>query len=505
MRHRPRVLSIAALLAVCSLAVLVPQASAAKKGKGPRQGVRTTKVMKDGTRVLKFSFGPVKINPGQNDIAIDPNTVVRPKGNGWITSFAPNLIRADGSVPPVDVIHLHHAVWLVNYAPTWAAGEEKTRVSLPKGFGWRYTTSDQWLMNHMIHNLTSNKDKVWIVWTMKFVPDGTKAAQNMKQVRTQWMDVHPGIYPVFDALKGSGKNGRFTYPDDQPNAYGTRPNGQPRRQGNQWVVDHDSTIVGTAGHLHPGGLYTDLTITRNGQTRLLFRSRAHYYEPAGSVSWDVSMGATPPKWRAAVKKGDIIAVHATYDVRKASWYESMGIMPLAVTDVPRGGADPFATNLGAMKGVLTHGHLPENDNHGGTKTSAYRDPRKLPDGPAGGEVDIKDFTYSQGDLTSQGKAGRPAVVQRGQALTFRNLDAPRYIFHTVTSCASPCTRLSGIAYPLPNGAVTFDSAELGTSRSFGQPASGRDTWQTPANLSDGTYSYFCRIHPFMRGAFRVKG
>jgi plastocyanin len=24
-------------------------------------------------------------------------------------------------------------------------------------------------------------------------------------------------------------------------------------------------------------------------------------------------------------------------------------------------------------------------------------------------------------------------------------------------------------------------------------------------LTDGTYTYFCRIHPFMRGAFRVKG
>src|SRR3954449_10581788 len=124
MRHLPRVPSIAALTAVCALAVLVPQASAAKKVKGPKQGVRTTKVMKDGTRVLKFAYGPVKINPGQNDIAIEPNKLVRPKGNGWITSFSPNLIRSDGSVPPVDVIHLHHAVWLVNYQPTWAAGEE---------------------------------------------------------------------------------------------------------------------------------------------------------------------------------------------------------------------------------------------------------------------------------------------------------------------------------------------------------------------------------------------
>ena len=25
-----------------------------------------------------------------------------------------------------------------------------------------------------------------------------------------------------------------------------------------------------------------------------------------------------------------------------------------------------------------------------------------------------------------------------------------------------------------------------------------------ANLPAGTYTYFCRIHPFMRGSFRVK-
>jgi plastocyanin len=32
---------------------------------------------------------------------------------------------------------------------------------------------------------------------------------------------------------------------------------------------------------------------------------------------------------------------------------------------------------------------------------------------------------------------------------------------------------------------------------------GTTSWKTPKNLSPGTYTYFCRIHPFMRGAFRV--
>jgi plastocyanin len=48
----------------------------------------------------------------------------------------------------------------------------------------------------------------------------------------------------------------------------------------------------------------------------------------------------------------------------------------------------------------------------------------------------------------------------------------------------------------------FDSGELGDK---GPPTAGRLTWSTPSDLPDGTYTYFCRIHPFMRGAFRVDG
>ena len=71
---------------------------------------------------------------------------------------------------------------------------------------------------------------------------------------------------------------------------------------------------------------------------------AKYFEPAGAVSWDVSMTATKPNWRVAVKAGDRLNVSATYDTRKASWYESMGIMVLFFADGKRPGAkDPFAS------------------------------------------------------------------------------------------------------------------------------------------------------------------
>jgi plastocyanin len=48
--------------------------------------------------------------------------------------------------------------------------------------------------------------------------------------------------------------------------------------------------------------------------------------------------------------------------------------------------------------------------------------------------------------------------------------------------------------------VVFDSGQLGNA---GQPTAGRVTWSTPTDLPAGTYTYFCRIHPFMRGGFEV--
>src|SRR3954452_6081601 len=61
---------------------------------------------------LHFKYGPIHIAPGQNLILAGPVTIEKPAYDGYMTSFKPNLVRADGSVPPIEQIHLHHAVWL---------------------------------------------------------------------------------------------------------------------------------------------------------------------------------------------------------------------------------------------------------------------------------------------------------------------------------------------------------------------------------------------------------
>jgi plastocyanin len=450
-----------------------------------------------GVQHLHYRFGPLHIAPGQNTINLAP-TRLRPTVPGYITRFKPDLEYANGKKPSVDIIHLHHGVWLVDGEPRFAVGEEKTIVTLPKGYGYRYTPSQSWVIDYMIHNLTVNPDTVYITYDIDFIPDTSPLAAGMKTVHTQWMDV-AGLraYPVFDALRGTGHHGRLTFPDDEPDNPAVGP-------AHSWTVSQPTTLVQTAVHLHPGGLRGYLTVTRGNRTVRIFTSRAHYWEPAGAVSWDVAMTATAPDWRVALKPGDVVKVHVVYDVSKASWYEVMGIMPIAVQDNSTAGRDPFTQKLD-QKGHLTHGRLAENRDSGGGPTG-LPDPAKKLDGPVGTtQVTIGGFVYSQGDMTMTGLPSRPAVVHQGQALTFLNQDSGKDIYHTITACKLPCNRSAGIGYPLANGPVDFDSGELGFGPRGFTAAANRDTWSTPVDLPKGTYSYFCRIHPFMRGTFRVVG
>jgi plastocyanin len=266
------------------------------------------------------------------------------------------------------------------------------------------------------------------------------------------------------------------------------------------------------------------------EVRKLFRSGAHYYEPAGAVSWDVSMEATRRNWRISLQPGDTVSINVAYNVKHASWYESMGILPLAWTkaDDPKA-RDPFTQEADVKRmfdkgGILTHGRLPENIDTHANKDLGLRDPRDLKDSgpvPEGG-IGIRSFYFLDGGFSVvrdfPASEMKPPVIHSGQTVTFTNFDAQpgepqtQQAWHTITSCAAPCNRGSGIGYPLANGPIEFDSGQLG----FGQNTSAgvttqTDTYTTPP-LTTGrkhpnkakTYTYFCRIHPFMRGSIRVE-
>ena len=331
----------------------------------------------------------------------------------------------------------------------FAVGEEKTNMKLPPGYGYAYKTTDRWLLNYMLHNLTPDRAKVWVTYDIDFIPATSPAAKGIQagapdlDGRAERRDLSRVRHP-----RGGGHDGEFTYPDDATDPY----KGGPAK--NVWTVEPDGVLLATAGHVHPGGLRDDLWLQRTGavvptdrakpgttDTVHLFSSVSHYYEPAGPVSWDVTMSATPDDWRVQVHKGDKLSVTATYDSKLGDVVRGHGNHGRVDGRRARKGTDPFTKNV-SVPGVLTHGHLPENDNHGGPTPDPehYVDVTKLPSKmlPNGYVIPISNFVYARGDMSI---ATSVPTIKAGQSLTFKNLDSPlgNGIWHTITACRRRAT------------------------------------------------------------------
>jgi plastocyanin len=294
------------------------------------------------------------------------------------------------------------------------------------------------------------------------------------------------IYPVYNPAKdGSGYTETFS-------------------------ADQDAEIVWVGGHVHPGGLRDELhSVTCPGKP-LLFSSDAVMNQGDASFgSWDYRMTVSPPDWRYTVRRGDQISVTGYYD-NLHPWYEAMAIMfawahPL--TPAEMAAQPPPCTLPSTTAGAVTDApYAPENNPapvFGGDGEQPLGSPTAS---AATTDVTIAGFNYYPG-----GGAGQPAGVTKGATVTFRNADAAASIFHTITSCANPCNGLWGQKYPLatwPSSTDLGDSGQLGYGPPDATAATQKDSWSftIPSDAPTGEiFTYFCRIHPEMRGSLEVVG
>ena len=163
----------------------------------------------------------------------------------------------------------------------------------------------------------------------------------------------------------------------------------------------------------------------------------------------------------------------------------------------------------ATRASPTHGHLAENDNFGGpqgdTLDDAERRRRHRP-------VDIAGFLYTPGDLSmiehdrhpdgDAGPAGArsPTSTAPSTCTTRSRRARTRARARRARRSRSPTARTS------TGRPIDFDSGELG----YGIPGDHRGeehhragTSTSPATQPGEVVTYYCRIHPFMRGAFEV--
>ena len=289
----------------------------------------------------------------------------------------------------------------------------------------------------------------------------------------------------------------------------------------------------------------------------------HGQAGAQPKSWNMSMTITgsPLDWKVKIRKGDKLRINAVYDSELGSWYEGMGIVVAYVAPkdpIKPAGVDVFTDNVildrgvpskapkikgywdgdkkfrpgtctadltGATKrlclrGMVTHGMYHESTHTGGCpKSGCPALPKK--DGPLVTDIHSVGFTYGNADLGVIGQTGIP-LVKKGQPVRFWNEDAAARIWHTFTRCKEPCTGTTGIDYPIADGGkgakdhMDFDSAEIGWGLMF-EPAKSQvggsdpydDQWVKDAAVWEftpdqtGVFTFWCRIHPGMRGAFKV--
>jgi plastocyanin len=301
----------------------------------------------------------------------------------------------------------------------------------------------------------------------------------------------------------------------------------PKRDGRGYPATfkagQNAELVWVGGHVHPGGLKDELTARPcpgdPPGDKLLFRSEAVLNtapppddQPPGSNfgSWDYRMTVSPDNWRYTVRAGDELKVTGYYDTAHP-WYEAMAIMfawahPLTADEAV---ASPSLCGSPPTTGVVTA--LPDGFNppHLGGTGEMTRGPSVTPPATTA-QIAIAGGNY----YPSGGKASPAGVHSRGptdppDTVTFTNYDASASIFHTVTSCANPCNGDTGQNYPLatwPSANDLGDSGQLGYGPPSATAATQKSTWSftVPSGLPLGTlFTFFCRIHPDMRGSLEV--
>ena len=494
---------------------------------------------------LSLYYGPYVIPPGWDANRVD---LELPTQDGFLISLDPAMRRvSDLSEPGHTEAHIHHAHWFgfdpgneedgyFNQAGTgthewvFGNGDEETRADFrrrsaaqPKGpiYGNFLPAGRNQTVIYMLHNKTSAPMEVYIVLDVIF-KHGTRS-QLAEIEKRPYHDVAGMLMGrTLDVPRDAAGDGRWEHAKENKSC----PERVGRREGCaiEWIAPRDGTIVGSGGHLHPGG--TDVTVENYGspQTPCATDRRGRGYGGTlllqsdvinrhAPFSEDYQTEVTHPAWRAPLRKGDRLRISGAYANKRNAWYTAMihAGFYFDYEQPPRKGCKPYIVGPSKKKvkdpteGVPNRPWDAHEDDYCGER---YGKPAcEKPEQPPAESVFVKqnlvtiaNFAYLPGDRSASAGGGNIPSVKQGEKITFVNGDQFANIRHSVTTCPWPCNGRYVSNYPHADGA--WDSGTLGYDVIDG--GSPNPLAETPADLNPGLYTYFCRIHPWMRGAFRIE-
>jgi len=439
----------------------------------PAQGAVEEKVLR---------YGPVTLGP--YDVHREEVTygVPAPQVDGWLTAISANVVNADGSEVPISRTMLHHIVLANTGARVgerrdatcdtftlfdgerqlprlgerfYAAGEERARLDLPEGYGYRIRAGDRWAMSLMLMNHRNRTDKVFVEYRVR-----VETGRELVPIDPWWLDVvNCKLDPIYDVPGGGNR-------------------GSTHARHADFVAPAAGRLVFGGAHVHGGGKALTLRSQSCGG-RVLYDSRplwglpAHPFYKVRPVLHEpgpISMSHLSSAQGIPVAKGERLRLTASYD-GELPHVRAMGIMILAFAPDPAvttacaalpGDVRSYQTTTLRGRNATPRTTIPLNYLPPGQLGSGRR--ARAVDGPPGaplvrsrgGEIDVGDLFFSPARLE----------VKRGATLRWRFTGDT---LHNVT---------------LAQGPRGFSSFDLDRERTFEQKLDKR-----------GTYRLFCGLHP----------
>lgn len=418
-----------------------------------------------GLKTYVYRFGPHRIGPYQ--VATDSDIVSPPPVDGAIVGMDTRLITRAGAEVPQSEVMLHHIVYIdggpgatrrdgacpqrSNYQRFFGTSEELRPLTLPRGYGYRFTARNRWRASWMV---------------MNHQPTNRSALLEYRVT----VDTSPAIAPVLPLWLSVLPCRRS--PDPQYSVPGGGAPGSTHTRSRTWTLPVGGRIVAMGGHMHGGARNLTLSEPDCGG-RTIFTAQPTYanaddplyavtpllHEPDPEhISWAQSAAG----WSAP--RGTRLRVTAAYDGERphmrvmgiAHVYVARGEEPAGPCAAPPADAQsldaPFAGRSAPPSLDLTLATLGPD----GVARPIDRPPGRLSARAGDTRVSVNHFAFSRPNLS----------IPRGSRITWRFGGATR---HDATLAAGPV----GFASP---------------SASDGERWSRR--FDTP-----GEYRVYCSLHP----------
>lgn len=394
-----------------------------------------------------------------------------PPVNGSITNMDVEIVDADGSPVPIQRMMLHHIVFLnlarrdatcetftfwdgtskfTGFERFYAAGEERAKMALPPGYGYKINPNQPWGVNYMVMNHRNVPDTAYIQYKVTVDTDPA-----LVRADPYWLDAENcQADPIYN-VPGNGK-GDATH---TASADFTLPQG--------------GRILGGFGHVH-GGAY-ELSLTQPGcGNRELGESLPTWGQPEHPFynvlpklhePGPIGMSGFASQAGIPIAPGETVRLNSIYD-NTLPHVRVMGIMVIYVAH-EGAASEPCAplpddlqsipTGLDGRTGAPPVFKIPLTGiDKNGNAVTIKAPPGKLRQVKSGATLLVGDRFFTKPNI----------VVPRGAELNWRFSGTE---LHNLT---------------LANGPIGIGSDNLNQGRIF-----------TEDLTKAGTYRFFCALHP----------